>query len=58
MFDYFRDQSISVKKAAGLTPEELTGKIVVGELLDIEKPVLDENLAAMRNQLRENTTNG
>jgi hypothetical protein len=37
MADY-RKRSIRVEKAAGLTEEELKGRIVVGELVDIEKP--------------------
>ncbi len=57
MLDYFKDQSVPLAKAAGMTPEELDGKIVVGELLDIEKPVLDVELARLRERLRKEAGN-
>ena len=57
MLDYFREQSVTTAKAAGMSPEELAGKIVVGELLDIEKPVLDVELALLRERLRKEAGN-
>lgn len=57
MLDYFKEQSVPVAKAAGMSPEEREGKIVVGELLDIEKPVLDVELARLRERLRKEAEN-
>jgi 2-oxoglutarate ferredoxin oxidoreductase subunit beta len=48
MLEWYKKQSVSVTRAKGMSPEELRGKIVVGELVDIEKPELIETLAAMR----------
>jgi hypothetical protein len=33
-----------------MTPEALTGKIVVGEFVDIDKPELIETIAAVRDK--------
>jgi 2-oxoglutarate ferredoxin oxidoreductase subunit beta len=57
MLDYFREQSVPKAKAETMSPEELEGKIVVGELLDIEKPVLDVELARLRERLRKEAGN-
>jgi len=53
MLDYFREQSVPVARASGMSKEDLEGKIVVGELLDIEKPALDIELASLRERLRK-----
>ncbi len=53
MLDWLKDISVPAKKAAGMSPDELEGKVVVGEFVDIEKPILTEELARMRNGLRE-----
>jgi 2-oxoglutarate/2-oxoacid ferredoxin oxidoreductase subunit beta len=58
MMDNFKDRSVTVAKAAGMTPEEKSGRIIVGELLDIEKPVLDVELARLRDELRKGAENG
>jgi 2-oxoglutarate ferredoxin oxidoreductase subunit beta len=58
MFDYFREASVTVARAAGMSREELDGKIVVGELLEIEKPVLDVELARLRDRLRKEAAGG
>jgi 2-oxoglutarate ferredoxin oxidoreductase subunit beta len=58
MFDYFREASVTVARAAGMSPEELDGKIVVGELLEIEKPVLDVELSRLRERLRKEAAGG
>ena len=41
---YIRDHSIHIKKAENLPEEELRGKIVIGEFLDIEKPEFIESM--------------
>ncbi len=48
MLEHYKKNSVSVAKAKTMSPEELTGKIVVGEFVDIEKPELIETLAAVR----------
>ena len=53
MFDYYKQNTVSVKKASGMSEEELADKIVVGEMVKIKKPVLDEGLAQLRQRLRE-----
>lgn len=58
MLDYFRDSSVPVAKATRLPREELDGRIVVGELHEIEKPVLDIELARLRERLRKEAADG
>ena len=53
MFDYFKKNSVPVKKASEMTVEERAEKLVVGELVELEKPVLNEGYARIRQQLRE-----
>jgi 2-oxoglutarate ferredoxin oxidoreductase subunit beta len=48
MLEWYKKQSVTVTRAKDMSPEELRDKIVVGELVDIEKPELMETLAAMR----------
>jgi len=53
MFDYYKENSVSVKKASAMSEDELAGKIIVGELVEKEKPVLDEELSRLRQRFRE-----
>ena len=55
MFEDYKNNSVSLKKADGMTDEELAGKTIVGEMVDIEKPVLDDELERQRHifQLKE-----
>jgi len=53
MLEDYKRRSVSVAKAKEMSPEELESRIVVGELLDIEKPVLTDELAARRRKLEE-----
>jgi len=48
MFDWLKSCSIRREKADSLPEEEREGKIVVGEFLDVAKPVLDEEIARQR----------
>jgi 2-oxoglutarate/2-oxoacid ferredoxin oxidoreductase subunit beta len=48
MLEYYRQNSVSIARAKGLSVEELKGKIVVGEFVDVEKPELIETMAAIR----------
>lgn len=53
MFDYYKENSVSIKRASAMSEDELAGKIIVGELVEKEKPVLDEELAKLRQRFRE-----
>jgi len=48
MLEWYKKQSVTATRAKDMSPEELRDKIVVGELVDIEKPELMETLAAMQ----------
>lgn len=48
MMEYYKQNSVSLAKAKTMAPEALTGKIVVGELVDINKPELIEAIAGVR----------
>jgi 2-oxoglutarate ferredoxin oxidoreductase subunit beta len=48
MMNHYKQNSVNLAKAKTMTSEELTGKIVVGEFLDIEKPELIETMARVR----------
>lgn len=48
MLEYYKQNSVSISRAKGLSIEELKGKIVVGEFLDVEKPELIETMAGIR----------
>jgi len=48
---HFKENSISIRKAAGLSAEALGGKIVVGEFVDTEKPELSSQWLALQEQM-------
>jgi 2-oxoglutarate/2-oxoacid ferredoxin oxidoreductase subunit beta len=48
MLEYYKQNSVSIARAKGMSLEELKGKIVVGEFMDVEKPELIETMAAIR----------
>jgi 2-oxoglutarate ferredoxin oxidoreductase subunit beta len=48
MMEDYRKRSIRVEKAAELNEEELKDRIVVGELVDIEKPEMVEEIEKIR----------
>ena len=50
---YFRENSIKVNKAKDLSPEEVEGKIVVGEFVDTEKAELTEEWEHLKFTLTE-----
>jgi len=50
MLEWYKTRSVSVIRAKDMSPEELRDKIVVGELVDIEKPELMETLAKIRDK--------
>ena len=52
MLEDYKQRSISPKEAAKLSDEELKDRIVVGELVDIEKPEMVEEVKKMKNKAR------
>jgi len=48
MLRWFQENSIPISRAKDLKEKELTGRIVVGEFVNIEKPGLLSNLKTMR----------
>ena len=48
MLEWYKTKSVTVTRAKDMSPEELRDRIVVGELVDIEKPELIETLAGIR----------
>ena len=50
---YFKQNSIKVNKEKDLSPEELEGKIVIGEFVDTEKAELTEEWEHLKCALRE-----
>jgi 2-oxoglutarate/2-oxoacid ferredoxin oxidoreductase subunit beta len=42
MINGFKERSVTVAKAANMSPEELEGKITIGVLADVEKPISTE----------------
>jgi 2-oxoglutarate ferredoxin oxidoreductase subunit beta len=48
MLEDYKKRSISSKEAAKLSEEELRGKIVIGELVDMEKPEMLEEVKKMK----------
>ena len=52
MLEDYKKRSISLKEAAKLSDEELKDRIVVGELVDLEKPEMLEEVKKMMNKAR------
>lgn len=48
MLEWYRTKSVTIARAKDMQAEELQGKIVVGEFLDVEKPELMQTLASMK----------
>jgi 2-oxoglutarate ferredoxin oxidoreductase subunit beta len=48
MMEYYKKHSVPLARAKAMPPDELAGKIVVGEFVDVDKPELMETLAAVR----------
>jgi 2-oxoglutarate ferredoxin oxidoreductase subunit beta len=52
MLEDYKKRSVSAKEALKLSDEELKNRIVVGELVDIEKPQMLEEVQKMKNRAR------
>jgi 2-oxoglutarate ferredoxin oxidoreductase subunit beta len=52
MLEMYRKSSISVKKAAEMSPQEIEGKIVTGEFIDTAKPELCDEIARLKEKVR------
>ena len=55
MLEYFKTNSVRVNKAEKMTAEELDGKIVVGEFVNIEKAELSRQWTALKCDMMEAT---
>ena len=53
MLTRFKEQSVTVSRAAKMSPEELQGKITVGVLADREIPISTEEYKKVQKQARE-----
>jgi 2-oxoglutarate ferredoxin oxidoreductase subunit beta len=53
MLKYYKNKSISWKKAADLSEEEAKDKIIVGEFMDIEKPELASEWIRLKQEVME-----
>jgi len=53
MMEMYKEQSVRVAKAKTMSPEELEGKIVVGEFLNVDKPVLTDEMERQRRAVLE-----
>jgi 2-oxoglutarate ferredoxin oxidoreductase subunit beta len=52
---HYKKNSISFSKASGLSREELAGRIVIGEFVDIEKPELSSQWTDLKHQMGQDT---
>jgi 2-oxoglutarate ferredoxin oxidoreductase subunit beta len=50
--EYFKDNSVGVKKAAGMSEQELEGKIVVGKLVERHRIELTESLREINERVK------
>ncbi len=50
---HFKDHSLPLSKAAGLSPQELAGRILVGELVDEDKPELASQWRELQRKFQE-----
>ncbi|BBJ27244.1 2-oxoacid:ferredoxin oxidoreductase subunit beta [Athalassotoga saccharophila] len=52
MMQYFKDNSINVEKAKTLSQEELAGKIIIGEFVEVQKSGYVSEYAKLRERLK------
>ncbi|NIM20595.1 MAG: 2-oxoacid:ferredoxin oxidoreductase subunit beta [Candidatus Latescibacteria bacterium] len=52
MIQDLKENAVTLKKAAKMSPEELEGKVVTGVLVDIDKPEYTEEYAKLSEQLK------
>ncbi len=53
MINGFKKKSVTVEKAAKMSPEELDGKITIGVLADIDKPISTEEYLRVAGEAKE-----
>ena len=53
MMDRYKSDSIPVRRAKDMSSEELAGKIVIGELLDVEKPEFTREMEKLISRVQE-----
>jgi 2-oxoglutarate ferredoxin oxidoreductase subunit beta len=52
MLEDYKKRSVTLKEATKLSDEELKDRIVVGELVDMEKPEMLEEVKKMKDKAR------
>ena len=53
MMEHYKANSVPIRRAADMSPEELEGKLVIGELLDIEKPEFTQEMEKLIRRVQE-----
>ena len=53
MLEHFKKMSVRIDRAQKMTPEELDGKIIVGEFVNTDKPELSAQWTNLKNELTE-----
>ena len=53
MMDRYKSDSIPVRRAKDMSSEELAGKLVIGELLDVEKPEFTREMEKLIARVQE-----
>lgn len=53
IMDYYKNNSVKISKASKMTAEELHGKIITGEFVDIEKTELSQEWKALKCDMME-----
>jgi len=51
MLQFFKENSVPLSKAKTMNPEELEGKIVIGEFLEVERPGYVKEYAKLQKRL-------
>jgi len=53
MINGFKERSVTVEKAAKMSPEELEGKITIGVLADVDKPISTDEYLRIAEEAKE-----
>jgi len=57
MINGFRERSVTVAKAAKMTPAALEGKITIGVLADVDKPISTDEYRRIAEEAKEKADN-
>ena len=53
MMNRYKSTSVPVRRSKDMSPEELAGKLVIGELLNVEKPEFTQEMAKLISRVQE-----